>query len=755
MYLDPLSKEQKEVYENKIRDIRENARANFSWMSVIQSLNIVFPEGKTGDEGFDHCFIEHNAKEEKQCSYKTDMPRFLTRPLISQYSTKINQILSCIEKSTGIVLIYSQYLKSGILSMALALEEAGYQRYGQGSYNLLKNPTHPQKAQGSYILITGQTVDAEKMVTVASSMENKNGEKIKVILISEAGSEGIDFKNIRQVHIMEPWYNLNRMEQVIGRAVRFKSHCALPFEERNVEIYLHTAYTEDNVETMDAFIYRAYAEPKALQMGKLNRLLKQTAVDLYLNLGQMNMTVDDLMTLSANQHVAILISSTDSRGRRIEIQDYPMGDKPYTAVCDYNASCKYSPAKKRNLEENVVTFTPEHLQTTRPLLMRRIQGFFRDYDFLTRDEIVAFLNHGAQMYSLEEIYSVLIYLVSHPNEMWMNRKGKWGYLLQQGNVFLFQPRNQKDEHLSTLERLLPPLKQTNSILITLEPSQKKQRVFELSSQRLAALIHHWNQIVASTWGENSEFLEPIIGLGEEHNKGVGKDKWYQVMKHTYVDEETTTDINLMKFLLTVGEVNSKFLNRVMFHHYIETLNIEDKFVFLAEALQNPQNYPEITQYFQKRCRVNAKHYTLMDVQDKQTYYFSMNLRQNEGVKWVTSTLELSSLNKLYSNQVNQISKHKVFGCIDFNEKENQYALKLKQDKKDNYHKGAFCSNKNKNVIQEDMRHFPFAPLLENLKKHLPNMQKEDQCTLVEIMLRLYDENDPSRRCFLSPEEFFN
>ena len=58
---------------------------------------------------------------------------------------------------------------------------------------------------------------------------NIEGHKIKVVLISKAGSEGIDLKFIRQVHILDPWYNMNRPEQTIGRAVRNFSHKDLPF----------------------------------------------------------------------------------------------------------------------------------------------------------------------------------------------------------------------------------------------------------------------------------------------------------------------------------------------------------------------------------------------------------------------------------------------------------------------------------------------------------------------------------------------
>ena len=39
------------------------------------------------------------------------------------------------------------------------------------------------------------------------------------------------------MHILDPWYNMNRSEQIIGRAVRSKSHCMLPYAKRNVEIY--------------------------------------------------------------------------------------------------------------------------------------------------------------------------------------------------------------------------------------------------------------------------------------------------------------------------------------------------------------------------------------------------------------------------------------------------------------------------------------------------------------------------------------
>ena len=57
---------------------------------------------------------------------------------------------------------------------------------------------------------------------------------------------------------------MNRIEQIIGRAVRTCSHKDLPFSKRNVQIYLYGAILEDkNIEAVDLYIYRL-AEIKAI-----------------------------------------------------------------------------------------------------------------------------------------------------------------------------------------------------------------------------------------------------------------------------------------------------------------------------------------------------------------------------------------------------------------------------------------------------------------------------------------------------------
>lgn len=72
------------------------------------------------------------------------------------------------------------------------------------------------------------------------------GEFIKVLMISSSGSEGINLKNVRFVHITEPYWHPVRMEQVIGRAKRICSHKDLPKELRTVDVFLYLMTITDS-----------------------------------------------------------------------------------------------------------------------------------------------------------------------------------------------------------------------------------------------------------------------------------------------------------------------------------------------------------------------------------------------------------------------------------------------------------------------------------------------------------------------------
>ena len=119
---------------------------------------------------------------------------------------------------------YSNYLDSGVNPMASRLEA-------------LKIP---------YAKFTGDTPTALR----DQAIKDYNEGKIKQLLISGAGSEGLDLKGTKLMQILEPHWNDQRLEQVRGRAVRFNSHAHLPENERvvNVKNYYSTLKDEPSTD---------------------------------------------------------------------------------------------------------------------------------------------------------------------------------------------------------------------------------------------------------------------------------------------------------------------------------------------------------------------------------------------------------------------------------------------------------------------------------------------------------------------------
>jgi superfamily II DNA or RNA helicase len=71
----------------------------------------------------------------------------------------------------------------------------------------------------------------------AEAVEKYNKDQVKVLFITKAGGEGLDLKGTRYVIILESSWNRPNEEQVIGRAIRFKSHTHLPKAEQRVDVY--------------------------------------------------------------------------------------------------------------------------------------------------------------------------------------------------------------------------------------------------------------------------------------------------------------------------------------------------------------------------------------------------------------------------------------------------------------------------------------------------------------------------------------
>ena len=99
-----------------------------------------------------------------------------------------------------------------------------------------------------FALWTGTENDLQKkfMLNLFNNLDNKYGKRCTILMTTSSGAEGISLMNIRQVHIMEPYWNNIRMEQVIGRARRIKSHINLEKDQQNVTIFKYNIKFTEN-----------------------------------------------------------------------------------------------------------------------------------------------------------------------------------------------------------------------------------------------------------------------------------------------------------------------------------------------------------------------------------------------------------------------------------------------------------------------------------------------------------------------------
>jgi hypothetical protein len=91
----------------------------------------------------------------------------------------------------------------------------------------------------------------EKNKKIYNDKENVFGRVVKIIMLSPAGAEGITLRNTRQVHILEPFWNEARIEQIMGRAVRFCVHKDLPLDQRTVDVFRYKMVRKSTKETAD------------------------------------------------------------------------------------------------------------------------------------------------------------------------------------------------------------------------------------------------------------------------------------------------------------------------------------------------------------------------------------------------------------------------------------------------------------------------------------------------------------------------
>ena len=203
---------------------------------------------------------------------------FLSPEGLETYSPKFLHMLDNINDKDheGLHLVYSQFRTlEGIGIFSLVLKHNGFaqfklKRSSTDSWDI--DLTDEDFRKPMFALYTGTESKEEKEIirniyngdwnyiptNIAAklrkiSSNNIMGDIIKVFMITSSGSEGINLRNTRYVHIMEPYWHPVRSEQVIGRARRICSHKDLPLKLQTVEVFVYLMiFSEKQLASDDA-----------------------------------------------------------------------------------------------------------------------------------------------------------------------------------------------------------------------------------------------------------------------------------------------------------------------------------------------------------------------------------------------------------------------------------------------------------------------------------------------------------------------
>lgn len=215
--------------------------------------NIAFPNKSIGEIGFSS-FTDDNLQLQN----------------IENFSMKFYKIFKRIKKSEGPVFVYSNFLNvGGLKSFIRFIEYHGYKNYktfGEG----IK----------TYAVWSGDEVQhlREEIKHTFNQKENMDGSKIKIILGSPSVKEGVSFLRVEQIHILEPYWNMSRLLQIIGRGVRFCSHKDMTKSRQFVQVFLYLATHSKEEQTIDQYVW-SLAKKKNIMIQQFENSLKENAID--------------------------------------------------------------------------------------------------------------------------------------------------------------------------------------------------------------------------------------------------------------------------------------------------------------------------------------------------------------------------------------------------------------------------------------------------------------------------------------------
>jgi hypothetical protein len=573
--------------------------------------NLINPRELTGTDGLKRVMMYDDSitpAVKGNFQYREGVEPIFNQTNIVKYSSKIANVCNYIYGDTkqeeegegneeeskgkktfsdGIILIYSSYIDGGLIPMALALEEMGFTRFGKNAKPLFKEPptaiVDVSKSKkgfkpARYAMITGDkrlSPNNDDDIKKITSDNNIYGEEVKVILLSQAGSEGLDFKAIRQIHILDPWYNVSRIEQIIGRGVRNFSHKDLPFEDRNVQIFLYgTLLSNRKEEAADLYIYRN-SEIKAIKIGKVTRILKQISVDCHINHDQTQLTTGNFIEkLGDNARVEQILSN------HIAIKDFLVGDVDNSATCDYQ-SCAIDcePANTSEIIDDTKdnkfklneTYNETFMLVNSDKIIQRIRRLFNDKQdgrFFYLKKTLMSLIKQEHSYPTVQIYAALTQMITDNSEFITDKYGRTGHLVNIGEYYMFQPNELNYPHISIYNRSRPLDYKHSMVQFELNTDILKPVIDKRQIHKSG--LEEANEIAPGLHVIDTMFANYVLAL-KKTKVSKGENNWYE---HFYTIIKTMSN----EAIIPGKDNNDRYnlLRDLLIEHIVDELMMLDR-----------------------------------------------------------------------------------------------------------------------------------------------------------------------------------
>jgi hypothetical protein len=395
-----------ESEENVMESDNIISKASSLYKNSSDASTMSYPEFTYGKDGFLQVFSKSGNK------YVINDKSVLTTQL-KKYSSKLYHLLQNINKrESGNVFIYTNYVNYGGTSLLKQL------LLNNGFYEYSGKNVSEERYYKSFMVFDESTSlrNREHAKRIFNSDENKTGKYIRIIIGSPIISEGITLKAVRQVHILEPYWNMSKINQIIGRAVRNYSHHALEKDDRNVEIYKYVSiFYRGNDKQLDSksdlskfFIDREkyiLSEEKDRSNKLIERQLKVISFDCSFN------TSRNLITNGVNGSAEC---------------DY--------TECDY--TCKQLPTSERVDKSTYKMYIAFFDQFDIYFIIETIKNMFSKTFVWHLDDIKDYIKKLEPLITDEAIYTTLKHMVD--NKVFIvDMYGREGFIIRSGNYYIF------------------------------------------------------------------------------------------------------------------------------------------------------------------------------------------------------------------------------------------------------------------------------------------------------------------------------